>query len=314
MKKIRNFDLFPKASYDITNQSLSGGVFTVISLSLMVVLFFSETSSYLAQTVKKETIIDQDRGAKMLQINVDISFLRAPCALLGLDQVDTLGNHLVNVASTIKKTRLDAEGNQLEDQTESPAKLAIENEEGCRLSGYISVNKVPGNFHFSFHSQSNVANQLPRELTRKVKLDHTINHLSLGREHKNFYISKVFGEGNHTNFAPYDGESKADSNSGSFKHQYYMKVIPSQFIDDSSGEEHYTYLFSMNYLSQPINAQFGAVFFRYDIESITMKYVLEDKSFAHYTVSLCAILGGVFAVIGLVNSVFQEFLRFSKVS
>jgi hypothetical protein len=40
---------------------------------------------------------------------------------------------------------------------------------------------------------------------RPFKFSHTINHLSFGRDQKHDYLSKLFGEGKHTDFAPYDG-------------------------------------------------------------------------------------------------------------
>ena len=45
----------------------------------------------------------------------------------------------------------------------------------------------------------------------------------------------------------------------------------------------------------------ASIYFRYDVDAITMRIERKGKAFAHFLVQLCAIVGGVFTVLGLLN-------------
>ena len=69
----------------------------------------------------------------------------------------------------------------------------INNNEGCKLSGFVFINKVPGNFHISGHHYPDAVQKL---FMAGYKLDfsHTINHLSFGNKQDMAHIEKNFDE------------------------------------------------------------------------------------------------------------------------
>ncbi|CAG9314954.1 unnamed protein product [Blepharisma stoltei] len=315
MRNIKGLDLFRK-SIGISEQTSLGGIITLIALSSMGILFFSEISYYFENTINKETMIDQDRGAKLLPINLNITLFRSPCLTVSLDQLDSLGNHVVDVGGALTKTRLDKNGNRITEKLPnldiSNAIKMIEEEEGCELSGNFSVTKTPGNFHISFHATHQIMTSIPRQTLSKVRLSHRINHLSYGKEQRNHYIHSIFGNGEQTNFAPYDGLEKNDAPGQVIKYEYNIKVIPVQYYDESSGEELNSYQYSMVGSNEPFNSVFGIIYFRYDVDGITMRYTRVTKSLPSLLVSMSAILGGIFAVLGIIHSVMQEAIRKAK--
>ncbi|CAG9317217.1 unnamed protein product [Blepharisma stoltei] len=309
MKSFKGLDLFRK-SVDVSEQTLSGGIITAFAFSIMLILFISEISYYFINTVQKETLVDQDRGAKMLQINLNVTVFNAPCIILSLDQMDQMGTHNVDIEGFLTKTRLSKDGSKLDKKYEMNmlnTVRMIEEQEGCEISGHFTVNKVPGNFHISFHATHEMMSQVPQQYLEKIDISHRINHLSFGREHRNSYILSTFGEGEQTNFAPYDGIIKTDKQGVVAKHEYTLKIIPIQYYDKITGEEFHSYQFSMNGSTSPIEAVFGIVYFNYDIDNIIMKYTRVYKSLPQLIISLCAILGGVFTVLGIVNSIMQKY-------
>ncbi|CAG9312499.1 unnamed protein product [Blepharisma stoltei] len=312
MRNVKGFDLFRK-SLGISEQTSLGGIITLIAFTAMGFLFSSELFYYLENTINKETMIDQDRGAKLLPININITLYRAPCLTVSLDQLDSLGNHVVDVGGALTKTRLDKNGNRIYEKlpelSQSAAIKMTDDEEGCELSGNFSVTKTPGNFHISFHAAHEIMIRLPYLNLRKHKLSHRINHLSFGKEQKNHYIYSIFGNGEQTNFAPYDGLVKKDVEGSVIKYEYNMKVIPVQYYDEASGEELNSYQYSMVGSSEPLNNGFGIIYFRYDVDSVTMRYTRVTKSLTSLLVSMSAILGGIFAVLGIIHSAMQEALR-----
>lgn len=129
-------------------------------------------------------MIDVNSGEEKLHINLDITLPKCPCDILSLDIVDVTGVHVVDIEGKLHKHRLDSNGNEIEviqhidekghsevdakqnydpdyhasdegvlstqEVTDSTIKALAANE-GCKLSGFVFINKVPGNFHISGH-------------------------------------------------------------------------------------------------------------------------------------------------------------------
>ena len=94
---------------------------------------------------------------------MDIEFPYIPCYILSLDVQDVVGTHVIDLDGDLIKNRIDSNGKIVESidhdhkildnkQNVQNAMLAVDNQEGCRLTGYVTVNKVSGNFHLSSHS------------------------------------------------------------------------------------------------------------------------------------------------------------------
>jgi len=128
-------------------------------------------------------MIDVNSGEEKLHINLDITLYKAPCSILSLDIVDVTGVHVVDIEGKLHKYRLDKTGKEigmlthidensyaeidanhgteehknsvkgmtLTEKVFDNAKNELKNEEGCKLSGFVFINKVPGNFHISGH-------------------------------------------------------------------------------------------------------------------------------------------------------------------
>ncbi|XP_031097949.1 endoplasmic reticulum-Golgi intermediate compartment protein 3-like isoform X2 [Ipomoea triloba] len=68
--KLRNLDAYPKINEDFYNRTLSGGVITLVSSIVMLLLFFSEFRLYLHTVTETRLIVDNSIGEK-LHINVE---------------------------------------------------------------------------------------------------------------------------------------------------------------------------------------------------------------------------------------------------
>lgn len=60
-----------------------------------------------------ELIIDTSEEDQFFNLNIDVTFNKAPCQILGLDIVDVTGVHMVDIAGTLHKNVLDENGNVL---------------------------------------------------------------------------------------------------------------------------------------------------------------------------------------------------------
>jgi CTP-dependent riboflavin kinase len=123
------------------------------------------------------------------------------------------GVHVVDIEGKLHKYRLDETGKEIEmmvhideeghvdkdaakksvkNETEETVKMmakldklyedskkALKENEGCKLSGFVFINKVPGNFHISGHHYPEVVQKLYMT-GHTLDFSHKINHLSFG--------------------------------------------------------------------------------------------------------------------------------------
>ena len=302
MKSLKALDMFRKTHRAHTQQTFAGGLLTLIALSLMVSLFISETQSFLDHTIKKSTVIDQDLDSSLVQININITLPFIPCVPISLDHQDDVNKHILDYTGTISKFRVLSNGLKLPENPEKTVNTlieAIDDQEGCQLEGFIRVARVPGNLHISLHAAHDMMHMLPRDYLMKLSFAHTINHLSIGNEDISNLAEEDF---NAQDVIQYNGINAKELN-GVTKHEYFLRIIPVQFDNECNGDRISTFTCSMNRNSDIFHAPFGAIYFRYSFEDVTMRYTKVDKGLGPFLVSLCAILGGVFVVLGLINKI-----------
>ncbi|KAK4378604.1 hypothetical protein RND71_000466 [Anisodus tanguticus] len=174
-------------------------------------------------------------------------------------------------------------------------KIKDEEGEGCNIHGSLEVNKVAGNFHFaagkSFHQSSFQLFELIALQSDTYNISHRVNKLAFG--------DSIPGVVN-----PLDGvQWTQEAQNGVY--QYFLKVVPTIYkgvrgrtIDSNqfSVTEHFKG--SDMGLFQSITG----VYFFYDLSPIKVTFTEEHVSFFHFLTNVCAIIGGVFTVAGVVDA------------
>jgi hypothetical protein len=67
------------------------------------------------------------------------------------------------------------------------------------------------------------------------------------------------------------------------------------------GAEYHVHQFTANGNEYPAEG-LPAVYFRYDLSPVTVKFTQVRDSFFHFLVQVCAIVGGIYTVAGLVDN------------
>jgi hypothetical protein len=173
--------------------------------------------------------------------------------------------------------------------------------EGCNMFGFLEVNKVAGNFHVApgkaFQSaQGQLVHEFKPFDTHKYNVSHVIHSLSFGVHYPN-------------RVNPLDG-SKAILHDGSGVFQYFIKVVPTTY-EFASGLALDSCQYSVtDQFKSAHNPQNGfvlpGVFFIYDISPIMVKFTEKRMSFTYFLTSLCAIVGGVFTVAGIIDGAIYQ--------
>ncbi|GAB0496687.1 hypothetical protein MMPV_008001 [Pyropia vietnamensis] len=103
--RLSSIDLFRKVPRDLTHATTHGGVLSVLTFTVLGLLFFFETWSFLAGSTRTYTVLD-DNAEEMLQVNFAIRFLELPCPFATVEAWDYFGTNRLDVTADVRKLRI----------------------------------------------------------------------------------------------------------------------------------------------------------------------------------------------------------------
>jgi len=168
---------------------------------------------------------------------------------------------------------------------------ALQNGEGCNIAGYLEVERVSGNFHVSTHSHSfHVLEAVLQNNHASLNVSHTVHSLSFGPPFPGVVN-------------PLDNNERMLSKEEAGTFRYFLKVVPTVY-SSLAGPEIPTNQFSVTEYFTPSKGKDGAlpaVYFMYDLFPITVEIKERRRSVGHFLTRVCAVVGGVFAVSGMLD-------------
>eukprot|EP00301_Raphidiophrys_heterophryoidea_P004746 c1203_g1_i1.p1 GENE.c1203_g1_i1~~c1203_g1_i1.p1 ORF type:complete len:320 (+),score=58.47 c1203_g1_i1:640-1599(+) len=172
--------------------------------------------------------------------------------------------------------------------------------EGCMLTGFVMVNRAPGNFHIHARSGEHSFN------VDNLNTTHLITSLTFGSPLSVREISNL-----NKNMIPYINTLENQyfaSNSFGITREHYIKVVHTNYykLGGRSQAPMSTYQYTTTeteYVESPPSAKFS-----FDLSPTQIIVRQTRQPLANFVTSVCAIIGGVFTVIGLVDSVLYHSL------
>lgn len=274
---VKKLDIYRKVPKDLTQPTVGGAVISICCIIFMTILFISELIDFLTPEIINELFVDQaSSGLDKIDVRLNVSLPRLDCKYAGLDIQDDSGRHEVGALDNMIKTTiesLDAHGSK---------------QQGCRLEVTFQINKVPGNFHLSTHSASHQPSV--------IDMAHIIHEISFGDDVRALNL--------HGSFDPLANTRKLDD-SNLQSHEYHIRIVPSIY-EELNGAMLRPYQYSYAY-KKYISLGFTghvipAVWFKYDINPISVKYKKHRRPFYEFLCMTCAIVGGTFTVAGIIDS------------
>lgn len=321
LKVVKELDVFTKVPEDYQRSTASGGTFSIISMSAIAILVFSEFLYYRSTVMKYEYSVDVDI-LSTLELEVDLTIAMS-CDHLGADIVDLAGESIPSNFLTLTRTTFDltpeqkewfvARNNALtaikdyrslndlvmvESITSTPFPQTNPSESSninsCRLTGKTNLKKVAGNFH--------------------VTAGRAIHH-SRGHSHLNAFIPRdaynfshridkfAFGIPVPGSINPLDGTLFVTEEPAKII-QYYIQVVPTEYQTYSRSLK--THQYSVTDRIRTLDHNSGShgvpgIFFKYDLSAISVKIHEERQPFWQFLIRLCGIVGGVFATSGMLH-------------
>ena len=173
--------------------------------------------------------------------------------------------------------------------------------DGCRLRGFLLVNKVAGNFHIA----------MGETRQRGAGHIHQFNPLAIGDYNVSHTIHGLsFGEPYLGSTNPLDARTHTPEG-GAAVFMYYLKVIPTT-VKTSPSKEVQTYQYSVSSQMRPaiVNGMrqnvLPGLFFVYELTPYLVTISHERGSLLHFLTGLCAILGGVVTLARLTDTVLYK--------
>uniref|UniRef100_A0A0D6QXY4 Thioredoxin domain-containing protein n=1 Tax=Araucaria cunninghamii TaxID=56994 RepID=A0A0D6QXY4_ARACU len=175
----------------------------------------------------------------------------------------------------------------------------------CRVEGFVRVKKVPGNLIISARSGSHSFD------AAAMNMSHVISHFSFGRK----LSWKLLKEVNR--LSPYVGASTDRLSGKSYitNHEnvtvdHYLQAVKSELISSKTGKD--TLLEQYEYTAHSSMMQTAVVpvaKFHFELSPMQVLVTENSKSFSHFITNVCAIIGGVFTVAGILDSMFYNGMR-----
>eukprot|EP00096_Caligus_rogercresseyi_P009569 TRINITY_DN326_c0_g1_i4.p1 TRINITY_DN326_c0_g1~~TRINITY_DN326_c0_g1_i4.p1 ORF type:complete len:291 (-),score=99.04 TRINITY_DN326_c0_g1_i4:457-1329(-) len=268
---VKRFDVYRKIPKDLTQPTVAGAVISICCSAFIILMLITEFWYFITPDVQSELLVENANPTDRIPVRINVSLPRMKCEFLGIDIQDDMGRHEVGFV-------------------ENTAKTPIYDGAGCLFEAHFHINKVPGNFHVSTHS----VDVQPDE----YNFAHEIHEVSFGSK-----IKKISSK----NIGTFNSLSGRDAReSGSLdSHEYVMKIVPTTY-ESIGGTKLLAYQYTYAYRSYVSLGHGGrvvpAIWFRYDLNPITVKYHETRPPIYHFLTTVCAIVGGTFTVAGIIDS------------
>ena len=362
---LKKFDLNPSTEDSFKVRTLAGAFISVITVSIMAVLFWGELKLYMHNERVEDMVIDKETTAQTdISLSVDFPFI--PCDFLQVGYRDALGNDRSDIDNEIFKTSLDVNGNLIGSRDKSSITITVPTKEevlkttkhddtkaadtpcgdcfgageegeccndcqtllrayqrkhwnvdqikqtapqckgysfiekwkngvekGCRVEGHLHVSKVQGHM-FIIPSHANdllTAGEL-RQVATSLNVTHTIHWFSLG--------TPIQGQ-----VSPFEERRGVMTTDTASMYQYFVNAIPTTYID-GRGNVTNTYQVTETHHIRPLqsgSSLMPGLYFVYEFSPLRSVIRETHLPFFELCTSLCAILGGVFTMMGMVDSV-----------
>ncbi|KAI7752488.1 hypothetical protein M8C21_012585 [Ambrosia artemisiifolia] len=217
---------------------------------------------------------------------------------------DTLVMKFDNMVSSIGKDPVTYYGNKPVNYTIYPAP----HQEGCRVEGFVWVKKVPGNLIISATSGSHSFD------ASQMNMSHVVSTLSFGSMITPMMMSDLkrlgpyLGAGhNRLNGQAYITHPEDRAN---VTIEHYLQVVKTEVIGLSHQLiENYEYT---AHTSLVHSHSIPAAKFHLEFSPMQVLVTENTKPFSHFITNLCAIIGGVFTVAGIVDSILYNTYKLAK--
>jgi len=316
-KRITQLDVFPKIERDYVDQNAGGGIITMIVTFILSFLVFSEFLEYLSTQYDYSVVIDYTKNND-IHMNIDMT-VAMDCDSIRADMYDSTGTTTYAKAAlaftpthfSMKNAVIYNQNDYVEDKenknfdmdeimdnanVEDDSWSSYEDEKSCcRITGQIDIHKLAGNFHIT-------------ALGHGYGGKHT-DHNLLNFTHRFFTFS--FGQYYPGLINPLDDTAEITEKHFTY-YQYFLSVVPTIYMKEKPRRVIYTNQYSVTDMSSDVTKSHNlpGIFIKFDFEPLLVRIVAVKKSFFHFIVRLCGIVGGIYVSFGRIYRILFSIYNF----
>ncbi|KAK7342534.1 hypothetical protein VNO80_25489 [Phaseolus coccineus] len=218
--------------------------------------------------------------------------------------VQFMENLVASLPTASQKPALEDKSNAADD-----AKRPAPSAGGCRIEGYVRVKKVPGNLIISARSDAHSFD------ASQMNMSHVINNLSFGKKVTPRAMSDV------KLLIPYIGSSHDRLSGRSFSNtrdfganvtiEHYIQIVKTEVVNRKGYKliEEYEYT---AHSSVAHSVDIPVAKFHIELSPMQVLITENQRSFSHFITNVCAIIGGIFTVAGILDSILHNTIRMMK--
>jgi len=183
------------------------------------------------------------------------------------------------------------------------------NTPGCNFAGFVLVKKVPGTLHFVARAPGHSVDFL------NMNMSHYVHHLYFGNlpsPRRRRALSTLHPLGLVDDWADkLRGRSFVSPSSGA-TYEHYMQVVLTSIEPRSSPASRFdAYEYTVQSHAYDA-ADHAAAKFTYRMSPIQIVVSEKPKALYHFLTAVCAVVGGVFTVAGIIDGMVHQVNRMSK--
>ncbi|XLS57541.1 hypothetical protein HN51_007296 [Arachis hypogaea] len=305
--RFRNLDAYPKVHKEFYNRTITGDAMDITG----------EQHRNIRHNILKKRIDAHGNVVAMMQDGIGAPKIQMPLQIhggrLGYDE-EYCGScygadgNCCNSCEEVqeaynKKEWALPENLDLFDQCQREGyvqRIKDEEGEGCNIHGSLQINKVAGDFHFAIgksilnHSTSSfLVDLLALRDNNHFNISHQINKFSFGAQYPGL-VNPLDDDDAKWVQGPVHGHGI---------YQYFIKVVPTIY-EYVTGHVIYSNQYSVteHFTNTTEQGSVPGVFFSYDISPIKVIFKESHTPLLHFLTNICAIIGGVFTVAGILDS------------
>lgn len=215
--------------------------------------------------------------------------------------------------SLIKPIPLGSQALALEDKSGNKTanlKRPAPSAGGCRIEGFVRVKKVPGNLIVSAHSGSHSFD------ASKMNMSHVIYHFSFGKRILPRVMSDVkkiipYLGASHDRLSGRSYVTQDEASNANVTIEHYIQVVKTEVrsSNDHTLVEEYEYTAHSSLVQSP---NIPVAKFHFELSPMQVLITENPRSFSHFITNVCAIIGGIFTVAGILDSILHNTVRLMK--
>lgn len=311
-------DLHVKVAHEhLVKRTLCGSFVTLAFAGLTALLVMNEVSLWATTEVGEHLQVDAGVSVP-LQLHLDVLFPAARCEDLRYGIADARGLTYKELKVEVEKLAWSPAG-QGDALTEAQRQAAP----GCAIVGSARVRKVAGIIEIDAISpymealmMSAMTGGRPPQgggNERPINTTHTIRRLSFGPEFP----------GRVESLAGYSSAVEQ----GPTRYQYFLQAVPTVY-ESLRGYSTESHQYSATKFSTPIapanlnnfdllsgrglNTPMSGITINFEFSPVMVRVVENKRTVLQFLTSICAIVGGVFTVAGMVDSTAHRTSEFLK--